>query len=88
VNVPSGPINDIAHVVNDPQVLARKMIVDVVHPVAGAMKIPGVPVKFSDTPAEVKEPAPLLGQHTEGVLTSFLGLSAEEFEALRKDGVV
>ena len=88
VNVPSGPINDMAHVVKDPQVLARKMIVDVVHPVAGAMKIPGVPVKFSDTPAEVKEPAPLLGQHTEGVLTSFLGISAEEFEALKKDGVV
>jgi CoA:oxalate CoA-transferase len=88
VNVPSGPINDMAHVVHDPQVLARKMIVDVVHPVAGAMKIPGVPVKFSDTPAEVKEPAPLLGQHTEEVLTSFLGLGAEEFEALKKDGVV
>lgn len=88
VNVPCGPINDMAHVVKDPQVLARKMIVDVVHPVAGAMKIPGVPVKFSDTPAEVKEPAPLLGQHTEEVLTSFLGLSAEEFEALKKDGVV
>jgi CoA:oxalate CoA-transferase len=87
-HVPSGPINDIAHVVNDPQVLARKMIVDVVHPVAGVMKIPGVPVKFSDTPAEIEEPAPLLGQHTEGVLTSFLGISAEEFEALKKDGVV
>jgi CoA:oxalate CoA-transferase len=88
VNVPCGPINDMAHVVKDPQVLARKMIVDVVHPVAGAMKIPGVPVKFSDTPAEIEEPAPLLGQHTEGVLTSFLGISAEEFEALKKDGVV
>ncbi len=88
VSVPSGPINDIAHVVNDPQVLARKMIVDVIHPVAGAMKIPGVPVKFSDTPAEVESPAPLLGEHTEKVLTSYLGLSAAEFEELKKDGVV
>ncbi len=88
VNIPSGPINDIAHVVNDPQVLARKMIVDVVHPVAGAMKIPGVPIKFSDTPAEIEAPAPLLGENTENVLTSFLGLSHEDYEKLKKDGVV
>lgn len=87
-NVPSGPINDIAHVVSDPQVLARKMIVDVIHPVAGAMKIPGVPIKFSETPAEVTEPSPLLGQHTESVLSSFLGFSAKEIKALKKDGVV
>ena len=87
-HVPSGPINDIAHVVNDPQVLARKMIVDVVHPVAGVMKIPGVPIKFSETPSEIEAPAPLLGEHTEKVLTSYLGFSAAEFEELKKDGVV
>ena len=88
VNVPSGPINDMAHVVNDPQVLARKMIVEVLHPLAGAMKIPGVPIKFSETPSEIEAPAPLLGEHTEKILTSYLGLSAAEFEELRKDGVV
>jgi CoA:oxalate CoA-transferase len=87
-HVPSGPINDMAHVVNDPQVLARKMIVDVVHPVAGVMKIPGVPIKFSETPSEIEAPAPLLGEHTEKVLTSYLGFSAAEFEELKKDGVV
>ena len=80
VNVPSGPINDMAHVVTDPQVLSRKMIVDVLHPVAGAMKIPGVPIKFSETPAEISAPAPLLGQHTDEVLALHLGLSPEEID--------
>jgi CoA:oxalate CoA-transferase len=88
VRVPSGPINDMAHVVNDPQVLARKMIVDVIHPIAGAMKIPGVPIKLSDTPGAVEDPAPLLGEHTEKILTSYLGLSAAEFEELKTGGVV
>ncbi|HRW00103.1 MAG TPA: CoA transferase, partial [Aminobacteriaceae bacterium] len=75
-HVPCGPINDMAHVVNDPQVLARKMIVDVLHPIAGATKIPGVPIKFSETPSEIEAPAPVLGEHTEKILTSYLGLSA------------
>lgn len=88
VNIPSGPINDMAHVVSDPQVLAREMIVNVIHPVAGAMKIPGVPIKFSDTPAEIVAPAPLLGENTENVLKSFLGISHEEYEKLKNDGVV
>ncbi len=88
VNIPSGPINDMAHVVSDPQVLAREMIVNVIHPVAGAMKIPGVPIKFSDTPAEIVAPAPLLGENTENVLNSFLGISHEEYEKLKNDGVV
>ena len=88
VNVPNGPINDIAQVVGDPQVLARKMIVDVVHPVAGVMKIPGVPIKFSDTPAEVEAPAPILGEHTESVLIGLLGLSKDAVEELRRDGAI
>ncbi|GAB1401059.1 hypothetical protein MASR1M66_25180 [Aminivibrio sp.] len=64
------------------------MIVNVIHPVAGAMKIPGVPIKFSDTPAEIVAPAPLLGENTENVLNSFLGISHEEYEKLKNDGVV
>ncbi len=88
MSVPSGPINDIAHVVNDPQVLARKMIVEMLHPVAGPIKIPGVPIKFSGTPAEVETPAPLLGEHTDRILSSYLGLSASELDELKKDGVV
>lgn len=71
--VPVGPINTIDKVVEDPQVLAREMIVEISHPVAGPMKIAGNPIKLSDTPGKVSEPAPLLGQHTEWVLREVLG---------------
>ena len=47
------------------------MIVEVEHPTAGKMKIPGVPIKFSETPCAVEKPAPILGQHTDEVLKEF-----------------
>ncbi len=49
-------------VMEDEQVKAREMIIEVEHPVAGKLKMPGVPVKLSDTPGGVRTPAPLLGQ--------------------------
>src|SRR5262249_54480237 len=62
--VPAGPINSYAEALADPHALARRMVVDLVHPGAGAIKALGVPVKLSDTPGAVDRPAPLLGQHT------------------------
>lgn len=47
------------------------MIVEVEHPTAGKMKIPGVPIKFSETPCGVEKAAPVLGQHTDEVLKEF-----------------
>ena len=64
-------INTIDKVVNDPQVNFREMIVEVEHPTAGKMKIPGVPIKFSETPCGVEKAAPVLGQHTDEVLKEF-----------------
>ncbi|KKH62891.1 carnitine dehydratase, partial [Methanosarcina mazei] len=66
--VPNGPINTIDEVLKDPQVLAREMIVEIEHPVAGKLKVPGVPIKLSDTPGGIRTPAPTLGQHTEEIL--------------------
>lgn len=86
--VPCGPINDVSQVVRDAQVLAREMIVEVLHPKAGRVKVPGVPIKLSETPGEVKSPAPLLGEHTDEVLSSLLGLSSEEISALRREGAI
>lgn len=88
LEVPCGPINDVSQVVEDAQVLAREMIVEVLHPKAGKVKVPGVPIKLSDTPGEVRAPAPLLGEHTEEVLSSLLGLSREEISALREEGAI
>jgi len=88
LEVPCGPINDVSQVVEDAQVLAREMIVEVLHPKVGKVKVPGVPIKLSDTPGEVRAPAPLLGEHTEEVLSSLLGLSREEISALREEGAI
>lgn len=86
--IPCGPIHDVGQVCNDVQVAARNMIIELEHPVAGRQKMPNTPLKFSQTPIDLQEPAPLLGQHTEQVLGEWLGLSVEELEALRAEGTI
>jgi crotonobetainyl-CoA:carnitine CoA-transferase CaiB-like acyl-CoA transferase len=85
--VPAGPVNKIGDTLNDPQVLARDMVVEVDHPKAGRVKALGNPIKFSATPGEVKRAAPLLGEHTREVLEG-LGYSAAEIDKLHEDGAV
>jgi len=85
--VPSGPINTYPEALADPHTLARGMVVDLVHPGAGAVKALGVPVKLSDTPGAVDRPAPLLGQHTAEILTE-LGYSDAEQQRLKATGVI
>jgi len=68
-NIPCGPINDYSQVFQDPQVLARELVVDVEHPTLGAIRALGSPIKLSATPPDVRRRAPLLGEHTEEVMT-------------------
>ena len=86
--LPTGPINNVGDVFQDPQVLHRGMVQEVVHPTAGKVRLVGIPVKFSETPGEITSPPPLLGQHTDEVLRDLLGLASAEIERLRKDGVL
>ena len=87
--VPAGPINNIKQVTEDPHIaVAREMFVEIEHPVAGKMKITGNQIKLSRTPVEFNRPAPLLGQHTDEILTEFLGYSPEDCAAFRQAGVV
>jgi len=88
VGVPCGPINNIEQLVNDPQVLEREMIVEVEHPVAGNLKMPGCPIKMSKTPGKIEKPAPLLGGDNEEILTRFAGLSKEELKTLQEEEVI
>ncbi len=83
--LPCGPINTIDKVVNDPQIKARKMMVEVDHPVAGRQKMPGVPVKMSVTPGQVEFPAPLLGQHTAEILLEMFGWDHEKTETFFRE---
>lgn len=75
--IPCAPINNIERILNDPQVKARDMIVEVEHPIAGHLKMPGVPVKLSDTPGSVRTPAPLLGHDVNEILHELMGWDEE-----------
>jgi len=88
IRIPSAPVNDLAHAFSDEQVLARNMVVDVAHPEGGSVKMPGNPVKLSGTPAEDYAPPPLLGQHTDDVLKSLVGMSDDEIEKLKSQGAI
>ncbi|HEX5147676.1 MAG TPA: CoA transferase [Candidatus Limnocylindrales bacterium] len=85
--VPCGPINDLAAVFRDPQVLARRMVETVEHPTIGPVRVTGVPFKLSETPASVRSAPPLLGQHTDEVLR-WLGYDEAASSALREAKVV
>jgi crotonobetainyl-CoA:carnitine CoA-transferase CaiB-like acyl-CoA transferase len=85
--VPCGPINDLADVFADPQVLFRKMKATVAHPLAGDLALVASPMKLSATPVRMERAPPLLGQHTDEVLEA-LGLGAAERDLLRVKGVI
>jgi len=73
---------------DDPHTAARQMVETVEHPTIGALKMLGIPFKFSDTPGSVRRAPPTLGQHTDEVLAQELGLDASAIEALRRIGVI
>jgi formyl-CoA transferase len=86
--VPCGPINNLDEVFDDPQVIARRLQIDLPHLTAGKVKLVGSPMKMSATPPRYDMPPPLLGQHTQQVLREVLGHSEEEIEALRGKGII
>ena len=87
VSVPAGPINDLADVFSDPQVIHREMLLEMTHPTLGVIKQTGLPIKFSETPGGLDKPPPLLGEHNGEILTS-LGYSTSEVENMVAAGVI
>ena len=86
--VPCGPINDLAQVFADPQVLARGLRVEMPHPLAGSVPQVASPIRLSETPVEYRKAPPLLGEHSEAVLQQLVGLSFEKILSLRQSGVI
>jgi crotonobetainyl-CoA:carnitine CoA-transferase CaiB-like acyl-CoA transferase len=87
-DIPCAPVQTIDQVFAAPQVLHRNMLVEVDHPTAGKVKMAGIPVKFSATPASVRLPPPLLGEHNDDVLSSWLGMTEKEINQLKEKKVI
>ncbi|HEV8716306.1 MAG TPA: CoA transferase, partial [Candidatus Binatia bacterium] len=85
--VPCAPILSRTDLFTDPQIAANALIVESDHPHAGRMRQARPAARFDGTPAELRSPAPLLGAHTDEVLTE-LGVSSEQLAALRTAGAV
>ena len=85
--VPCGACLDTGEVLADPHLRAREMIVDLDYPPRGTYQTVGCPIKLSASPAEITRP-PLLGEHTDALLSELCGSSAKELEALRMNGVL
>jgi crotonobetainyl-CoA:carnitine CoA-transferase CaiB-like acyl-CoA transferase len=85
--VPCGPVNDIPTALADPQTQARQMVQTITHPLAGAAPQLGPVAKLSATPAQIRSAPPLLGEHTDAVLTEF-GYTKEQIAQWRKEGVI
>ena len=85
--VPCGPINNLADVFNDPQVVERGMTLPVPHPHSDTLRLVSSPLKLSATPVQLRRAPPLLGQHTDEVLQE-LGVDAAERVRLRAAGVI
>lgn len=86
VKVPVGVINSIEDALNEPQVAAREMLVDLPHPLNAQFKMIGSPIKLSDTPVQYRHAPPKLGQHTQQILSQFR--SPEEIAALNAQGII
>jgi formyl-CoA transferase/CoA:oxalate CoA-transferase len=85
--VPAGPVNTVPAALEDPQVIAREMVTEIEHPVAGTLRMLGSPIKLSAQPAAIHRPPPTLGQHTDEILAD-AGFTAAQIAELRAAGAV
>jgi len=83
--VPAGPVLSLGEALNNPQVQARRMVVEVNHSRVGRTRALGTPVKFSKTPTQIRRAAPVLGEHTREILGEF-GYGEAEINQLVTDG--
>jgi formyl-CoA transferase len=86
--IPCGPVNDMQHLFADEQVQHRDMIAEIPHPTIGMLRLGGIPIKYSETPAAIRLHPPLLGEHTDEVLAEVLGYPPENIEALKQQGAI
>ena len=86
--LPIGPVQNAQEIYDDPQVAARRLMIDVPDPILGAVKLVGPVAKLSGSPEPVTRPAPLLGEHNAEVLRERLGYTQEQVDRLEEEGVI
>ena len=86
-NVPAGPVNTVGEVLEDPQIQAREMVQELIHPEYGPLRLLGIPVKLSDTPGSLDSAPPRFGEHN-GAILSELGYSSDLVRTLTEQGVI
>jgi len=87
-NVPCGVVNSVADVIDDPQVKAREMLVDVEHVPGTMIPAGGVVIKLSETPGQIKRGAPLLGQDNSEIYRELLGFTEQQLAELKTDKII
>lgn len=88
IGVPCGPINTIDQVLDDPQVKAREMVVQVEHPSAGKIKMVASPLNIPTAPTMIRYPPPMLGEHSDQILHELLGINEKSVQGLRAAKVI
>jgi len=83
-NVPCGPINRVDEVFSDPQAIARQLTVAMPHSMAGTINLVASPIRLAKTPPEYRLAPPLLGEHTNEILTDVLGKTEAQIQELRR----
>lgn len=83
-------VNNVAEAFDDPQVIAREMKIQMEHPLAGdePVNLIASPLRLSETPVSYRRPPPTLGQHTDEIITEYLGLSPDKIKELKAEGVL
>jgi len=87
LNVPCGPILSMKEIAEEPSLRDTGTVVEVDHPTRGKYLTVGNPIKLSDSPSDVRR-SPLLGEHTDEVLSSVLGFKDQDIKAARQQGAV
>ncbi|MEN6438502.1 MAG: CoA transferase [Syntrophobacter sp.] len=86
--IPYSPINNLEQICNDAHIQSRNMLVEIDQPMVGKMRIANSAIHLSETPGEVYAPAPILGQHSEEILTEILGYRQHAVEQLKQEGII
>jgi crotonobetainyl-CoA:carnitine CoA-transferase CaiB-like acyl-CoA transferase len=87
IDVPAAKVQNIEEVLNDPQIIARGMVVEQDHPVLGKIRMPNLPFRFSGCDTSPQSVAPGMGQHNREIAEN-VGFSAAEIDAMERDGVL